>query len=164
MSKAFTRESDDAPDDSLSARPLSAILGGLPNYLTPRGAQRLRAELGKLLRQPDPRASSNATGTPGSRVTRLRQILATATVVPAPPDPAKIAFGARVRARNQRGEVPVYWIVGVEETDLDEDAISWQSPLAKALLGARVGSRVRTRLPAGEEEFEILEISYPGTE
>lgn len=53
-----------------------------------------------------------------------------------------------------------YRIVGVDETDLDRDWVSWRSPLAKALLNARLGQRVGFQTPAGEQELEITAIAY----
>ena len=51
-------------------------------------------------------------------------------------------------------------IVGVDETDIDRDWISWLSPLAKALLNSRVGDVLRVKLPAGEDQLSILSIEY----
>ncbi|HXG47406.1 MAG TPA: GreA/GreB family elongation factor [Methylomirabilota bacterium] len=50
--------------------------------------------------------------------------------------------------------------MGVDETDLDRNWVSWISPVARALLNGRVGERVRVRLPMGEEHFQITAISY----
>ncbi|MBI4660573.1 MAG: GreA/GreB family elongation factor [Verrucomicrobia bacterium] len=50
--------------------------------------------------------------------------------------------------------------VGIDETDIDRNWISWLSPIAKALLNARLGQGVRFKFPSGEEELEILSIVY----
>jgi transcription elongation factor GreB len=50
--------------------------------------------------------------------------------------------------------------VGVDEIDLDRGWVSWASPIAKALLNATLGQRVRFRFPSGEEQLEVLKISY----
>lgn len=155
MSKAFTREDDDAPESPAATRPLSAALGGVPNYLTPDGANRLRAELAEL----QPRAEAGDASV-APRAARLRQILASAIVVPPPPDPSKIAFGARVRVRDAQGADETYRLVGVDEIELHDDAMSWRSPLAKALVGARSGAKVRVRLPAGDTELVIVAVTY----
>ena len=63
-----------------------------------------------------------------------------------------------VRERN--GEAARYRIVGVDETDIDRGWVSWLSPIAKALLNARLGQRVRFRFPSGEAELEIVDIRY----
>jgi len=53
-----------------------------------------------------------------------------------------------------------YRIVGAYESDPAEGNISWFSPLAKALIGKRAGSRVTIKLPEGETELEILSVRY----
>jgi transcription elongation factor GreB len=53
-----------------------------------------------------------------------------------------------------------YRIVGVDETDIDRNWVSWLSPIAKALLNARVGQRVRFKFPSGEAELEIIRVAY----
>ena len=52
-------------------------------------------------------------------------------------------------------------IVGVDEADADAGRISWVAPVARALLGARVGDTRRLRTPAGAEEIEVVDIRYP---
>jgi transcription elongation factor GreB len=53
-----------------------------------------------------------------------------------------------------------YRIVGVDEADFDRGWISWCSPVARALLNARKGQRVRFQAPEGAHELDILEIEY----
>ena len=172
MSKAFTRESDDAPE--LPVRPLRAspLPPGAKNYLTPGGAVRLRAELDKLLQterpnvapdpetptEPDVRRRLQALD---DRIAELQRVLHTAEVVPAPASPyEQVRFGATVAVRERSGEESRYRIVGVDETDVDRGWVSWLSPIAKALLNARLGQRVRFRFPSGEAELEIVDIRY----
>ena len=52
-------------------------------------------------------------------------------------------------------------IVGVDEADAERGDISWVAPVARALLGARVGDLRRVRTPAGLEEMEVVAIAYP---
>ena len=98
------------------------------------------------------------------RVRFLRRRLERVQVV----DPARQArrdqvfFGATVTyAREDDTEVTVT-IVGVDEADTARGRISWISPVARALLGAREGGLVRVRTPAGTEEVEVVAIHYPG--
>jgi transcription elongation factor GreB len=95
------------------------------------------------------------------RIDHLQQSLGSAVVVnpPAVPD-HQVRFGATVTVRNQRGEASSYRIVGVDETDIDRDWVSWLSPIAKALLNARVGQLIRIKLPGGEEQLEIVGVAY----
>jgi transcription elongation factor GreB len=71
-----------------------------------------------------------------------------------------VRFGATVLVRGEDGAERRYRIVGVDETDPRRGAVSWRSPLAAALLGARVGDTVTLRSPRGDEEFEVVALSY----
>jgi len=168
VSKAFTRESDDAPEIPVRPRRVSPLPPGAKNYLTTSGAQRLRDELDRL-----EQVKRLTTGTAAEaqsarqfhaaeeRIEYLRESLRTAIVVPPPTVPEELVrFGATVTVRERNAQETRYRIVGVDETDIDRDWISWLSPIAKALLNARLGQRVRLRLPAGEKELEIVGINY----
>jgi transcription elongation factor GreB len=165
MSKAFTRESDDVVEPPLTPRPLS-VPGG-KNYLTPQGAQRLREELERLM-QPghSPKKEANDIAKRkqqivNQRILQLQQSLAAAVIVPPPAPPwEQVVFGATVTVRDQSGEKSQYRIVGIDETDLDRNWVSWSSPIARALLKARLGQRVQFRTPAGEQQWEIVGIGY----
>jgi transcription elongation factor GreB len=71
----------------------------------------------------------------------------------------QVFFGATVKIRTQ-AETKEITIVGVDEADPARGQVSWISPMAKALLKARGGDVVTLRSPAGEEQLEILEVSY----
>ncbi|MSU58094.1 MAG: transcription elongation factor GreB [Pedosphaera sp.] len=160
MSKAFTREDDDAPEPPPLPSLRSLLPPGAKNYLTPAGARRLQVELDQLLQQraPENKSPNHALD---QRVLRLQQSLATAVITPAPPPPwEQVRFGATVTVRNAAGEESRYRIVGVDETDLDRDWVSWLSPIAKALLNARLGEKVRFKFPSGEEQLEIVAITF----
>lgn len=169
MSKAFTRESDDAPELPSPARPASLLPPGARNYLTPDGARRLRDELDWLAQRERPALMLTAESADSKeklvalnrRIAQLEESLRTAVIVP-PPEPPwnQVRFGATVTVRDREGVEERFRIVGVDETDLDRDWVSWLSPIAKALLNARIGQRVRFRVPAGEREVEITEVSY----
>ncbi len=75
-----------------------------------------------------------------------------------------VRFGATVTVRRSDGSEDTYRIVGVDEIDLERSWVSWQSPIAKALLNARRGERVRFKFPSGEEELEIAGVSYEETD
>jgi transcription elongation factor GreB len=168
MSKAFTRESDDAPDHPV-LRQSSALPPGAKNYLTPGGARRMQEELEQLVQVERPRLA--ALGDAGDanrqllaldeRVLRLQDCLHSAVVVPPPAPPHDhVQFGATVTVRDGRGSEERYRIVGVDETDIDRGWVSWLSPIAKTRLNARLGQRVRFKFPSGEEELEIVAITY----
>jgi transcription elongation factor GreB len=54
-----------------------------------------------------------------------------------------------------------FTIVGEDESDGVASRIGWTSPMARALVGARVGDIVTVVLPAGERDYQLLEIDYP---
>lgn len=143
MSKAFTREDD--VKELAPIRPLPTLPPGVKNYITPEGEQNLRAEL--------------ARATSKEQAARLEQILSTITVAQITPA-AEARFGAIVKVKYPGGEVEDFRIVGINEIDLDRNFISWQSPLAKALTGAKAGDTISFRAPAGPQKLVILEVKY----
>jgi transcription elongation factor GreB len=168
MSKAFTRESDDLPDRSMLARRTSLLPPGAKNYLTSDGAQRLREEWERLIRKERPEVAAvhdddtkRRLQVLDQRIQYLEQSLRSAVVVPSPAAPwEQVRFGATVTVRERDSGESRYRIVGADETDLDCNWVSWLSPIAKALLNAKVGQRVRFKFPSGEKELEIVAITY----
>ncbi len=87
-----------------------------------------------------------------------------ATVVdPATQPRDEVRFGASVMIRDEHGKEHNFHIVGDDEADVAAGSISWASPLAKALTGAKVGDTVMWRRPAGASAVEIMTISYAMT-
>jgi transcription elongation factor GreB len=169
MSKAFTRESDDAPEPRPQPRLGSPLPPGTKNYVTAAGAKRFQDELNSLVETERPKIAalpeSDETRQKlralDQRILQLSQISQTAVITPPPEKPwEQVRFGATVTVRNSQGESETYRIVGVDETDIDRNWVSWLSPIAKALLNARVGQRVRFKFPSGEEQLEIVSIAY----
>jgi transcription elongation factor GreB len=130
VSRAFVKEDVDLPERSGRKRSASGLPPGATNYITARGAKHLRDELEKL----------RAANTASKRVAELEQILASVHIVD-PPDPASnsVVFGATVTVRDKKGRTETYTVVGVDELDLEPDAVSWISPTGKALLAADMG-------------------------
>jgi len=130
MSRAFVKEDVDLPERSGRKRSASGLPPGATNYITARGAKRLRDELQKL----------RAVNANSERIAELEQILASIHVVD-PPDPASnsVTFGATVTVKDKKGATETFTIVGVDELDFEGDAISWISPVGKALLNADMG-------------------------
>ena len=189
MSKAFTKESEQDDDDDIEdgASPLPV---GSKNYITPVGHQRLKDEFQYLLNKERPAVTSavswaakngdrseNADYQYGKK--RLREIdkrlrfltkrLDNAEVVdPAAPRDEEIAervfFGATVSYTNVRGEENTVTIVGIDELDMKRGYITWISPLARALMKARIGDAVVLRAPGGTEELEIVDVRYQSVE
>lgn len=151
MSKAFTK--DDRPDEPVVVRHRPPLPDGVPNYVTARGLQALRDQLGAI----EPTAPTAA-----ARRSELEQRIATAVVAEPPAARDEIRFGARATLRAQDGQTRQVQIVGVDEADPAAGLIAFVAPLARALLGRRVGDLATVRTPGGEEELEILAIDYAG--
>jgi transcription elongation factor GreB len=158
---------------------------GTPFYMTPAGAAALREELRKLWEEERPKVvevvswaaglgdrSENADYQYGKR--RLRQIdgrvrfirkrLEKVQIV----DPAaqtrrdQVFFGATVTYARASDDAEVtITIVGVDEAESSQGRISWVAPVARALLGAKVGDTRKLRTPSGAEEIEVVDIAYP---
>jgi transcription elongation factor GreB len=168
MSKAFTREDDDVPDVPLASQP-PPLPPGAKNYATERGARVLREELTGLLAVERPRVLSIGDATlrakelyaVDQRMRYLEASLRTAVTVPTPAKPWEVVrFGATVNVREANGRESSYRIVGVDEADFDRGWISWCSPVARALLNARKGQRVRFQTPEGSQQLDIVDIGY----
>jgi transcription elongation factor GreB len=180
MSKAFTKESDGEDEELV----LPAIPAGGKNYITPQGYARLRNELLELIDNERPKiveivhwAASNGDRSENGDYLygkkRLREIdrrirfltkrLEIAEVV----DPSlhagsdQIFFGATVTYMDEDGVERTITILGIDEADSRESQVSWVSPVARALLKARVGDEVQLPTPGGMRRLEVLEVQYP---
>lgn len=182
MNKAFVKESDHEDDDDLPQA--QALPAGTKNYMTPEGYERLRTELTQLMNVERPAvvqvvswAASNGDRSENGDYLygkkRLREIdrrmrfltkrLDIAEVVDpkAQPNRDQAFFGATVVYVDKAGEEHTVTIVGVDEAEPLAGKISWISPVARALIKAREGDTVVLRTPAGIDELDILEVSYP---
>lgn len=137
VSKAFTKEDDDAPVPAARKR---GVAVPEPNYLTASGLAALRAEA--------------AATTDPERARELADHLATAIVGP-DPEPGRVGFGSQVTVEDDHGKRATYRIVGAIEADPKSGAISWQSPIANALFDGQVGDSVE--LPRGDVEIVAIE-------
>jgi transcription elongation factor GreB len=163
MSRAFVKE--DRPDtEPLPDLPISPH----PNYVTPRGLAALRARLAGAqeelarLRAREDRLDRLPEKAAERDIRYLEARLASAIPVdPATQPRDEVAFAARVTVADAEGREASYRIVGEDEADAARGLIAPQAPLARALLGARVGDVVEWRKPSGTEELEILAIAYP---
>ena len=151
-------------------------------YVTPAGAQRLRAELEQLWREERPRVtqavaaaaaqgdrSENAEYIYGKRRLReidrrvrfLRRRLDGMVIVDQPPaDPDRVFFGAWVQLEAEDGRRTRYRVVGPDEFDMAPGYISMDSPLGKALLRRRMDEEVTVETPAGDRLYVIVSVEY----
>jgi transcription elongation factor GreB len=152
------------------------------NYITPEGFQKLKNEYAELLHKERPKVvetvawaasngdrSENADYQYGKK--RLREIdkrlhfllsrLESAEVVdPKSIKSDRVVFGATVTIQDESNQIYVYKIVGIDELDPSRGFLSWISPVAKALLGKKVGDVVTVMKPKSTEDFEIEKIEY----
>ena len=169
MSRAFVKEDNDLPEKPVAPRVPPPLPPGVKNLLTPEGERRLRSELARLADVERPRIACSGDEPRmkhelhvlDARIYYLQQCLHGAEIVRPPERPWEhVKFGATITVRERGGEEARYRIVGFHEADMEPDWISWRSPLARALLGAKLGQRVRFKIPSGEEELEVLSITY----
>lgn len=185
MSKAFVRDDgEDSDRDGADAPGAAPATPGGKNYITRHGYERLKFELAELMDVERPKvveivhwAASNGDRSENGdylygkkrlreidrRIRFLTQRLGLAEIV----DPAvhhggdQVFFGATVICLDDDGATTQVTILGVDEIDSIQGAISWVSPLAKALIKARVGDAVQVQTPGGPRNLEVVSVSYP---
>ena len=153
-------------------------------YITPGGLARIRAEYDQLFGIERPKIvevvswaaslgdrSENADYLYGKkrlreidrRLGHLSRIMKAAKVV----DPRsqtsrdQVRFGATVELADEDDNRRSLTIVGDDEADASAGRIGWSAPLARALIGAKIGDERIVRLPSGEKSYEVMEIRYP---
>ncbi len=141
MSRAFTKEREDAPEPEIVP---PARTG--PNYVTAAGLEQLRA---RLAAAEDPRERE-----------RLEHGIESAVVMEPPEDRSVVAFGATVVVADSSRKQQTYTIVGEDEMDVKAGKIGSTSPLAAALIGARAGDHVVWHRPAGDRKLTVKSITY----
>ena len=79
------------------------------------------------------------------------------------PEGDRVIFGSTVTIINTETDDEVtYKIVGDDEADVKSGMISYQSPIARALISKEIGDVVNVHTPGGEVEYEIDDVSYAG--
>lgn len=151
--------------------------------MTPEGQQKLRDELQRLKETEMPQvvqdiatardhgdlsenaeyhAAKERQGMLHARAKYIEDVLSRAEVI----DVSKLSgdtvkFGAKVTVLNiDTDEEATYMIVGPEESDLKVGRISVSSPMARGLMGKRVGDEATIHLPAGQRVYEIQDITF----
>lgn len=153
-------------------------------FITPQGFARIRAEYDQLFGTERPRLVETISWAAGNgdrsengdyiygrkrlreidrRLGYLAKVMKTAKVVDpgAQGDQGQVRFGATVELADEDDARRTLTLVGEDEADASAGHISWRSPMAKALIGARVGDERVVRLPAGEKSYEVMAIRYP---
>ena len=156
-----------------------------PRFITPQGFARIRAEYEQLFSAERPKlvdtiawAAANGDRSENGdyiygrkrlreidrRLSYLSKVMKSAKVV----DPARqeqrdtVRFGATVELADENDDRRIITLVGEDEADASSGQVSWAAPIARALVGARVGDERIVRLPAGEKSYEVMKIEYPG--
>jgi transcription elongation factor GreB len=155
-----------------------------PRFITPEGFARIRAEYDRLFAVERPKVvetvswaaslgdrSENADYLYGKRRLReidrrlahLARVMKAAKVVDPAGQPTRdqVRFGATAELADEEDNRRVITIVGDDEADASRGLVGWSAPLARALIGARVGDERIVRLPAGEKSYEVMAIRYP---
>jgi transcription elongation factor GreA len=153
--------------------------------MTRRGHDRLRAELERLKQVERPaitraiaearahgdlsenaeyHAAREKQGMTEARINDIEGKLATAEVIDPPTSGDRITFGSTVRLEDEDGKAVAYWIVGSEESEPARGRISVLAPLARTLIGKKVGDSVTVQLPGGKKTFSIHEANFPWPE
>ncbi|MCL6730563.1 transcription elongation factor GreB [Sphingomonas hankyongi] len=155
-----------------------------PRFITPQGFARVRAEYDELFGIERPKlvetiawAAANGDRSENGdyiygrkrlreidrRLAYLGKVMKTAKVV----DPSaqesrdQVRFGATVELADEDDNRRQLTLVGDDEADASSGKIGWSAPLARALIGAKVGDERIVRLPSGEKSYEVLRIAYP---
>ncbi len=158
--------------------------GRPPRFITPAGFATIRAEYETLFGSERPKLVDTIAWAAGNgdrsengdyiygrkrlreidrRLTYLAKVMKQAKVV----DPARqeqrdaIRFGATVELADEGDERRTLTLVGEDEADATHGRISWAAPIARALIGAKVGDERIVRLPSGEKSYEVMAIRYP---
>lgn len=168
MSRAFVKEQDEgAPDEGLPERQISDH----PNYVTPAGLRQLEQRVGELEErrlqllvavEDDDALAEEQLAFVDRDLRYYTKRLETAILVDLRRQPRRmVKFGAVVTVTEPGDERRTFTIVGEDEADLKLGKISYVSPLAEALMDARVGATVHWRRPKGDRDLVVEAIDYP---
>jgi transcription elongation factor GreB len=167
MSRAFVTERDgDDAEAGLAERPVSPH----PNYVTPAGLDALRRRADELRLARDALAAQPVDPTTGARLKLVERDLrwVAARVAGAiPVDPAgqprdEVRFGATVTVVDEDAVIRRFTIVGEDEAEPEAGKVSWVSPLARVVTGARIGDEGVWKRPTGDLALTVMAIEYPG--
>ena len=116
---------------------------------------------GDLSENAEYHAAREKQGFTEARIADLEGKLAGAEVIEPPTSGDRVTCGSTVRLEDEAGKEVVYQIVGSDESDPARGRISVLAPLARGLVGKKVGDQVVAQLPAGKKTFDILDANFP---
>jgi transcription elongation GreA/GreB family factor len=165
MSRAFVKENDlEHAGIDIPERPLSDE----PNYVTPNGLKLLNEKIDdleidrKILKQ---KKDDSITKQKIAMIERdiryyVARIESAILTTPKEEDHSIVLFGAKVTVEDEEGKLSTYEIVGEDEADIHQSKVSYLSPLAEALIGAKLNDEVTWEKPIGETYLTIQKIEY----
>jgi transcription elongation factor GreB len=182
MSKAFVKDDGGDEDDPLESEEASESVARGSAYITAEGFRALQEELQHLWKVERPKVthevavaaaqgdrSENAEYIYGKKRLReidrrirflTKRIDALTIVTHDKQQEGRVFFGAWVTVEDEEGTPSTYRLVGSDEIDLAKNVISVESPLARALLGKRVGDVVTVQRPKGPADYTVAKITY----
>lgn len=152
-------------------------------YITEEGLQKLKEELeqlvgverpaiskqiaeardkGDLSENAEYEAAKEAQGMLELKISKLKDIIANSRIIDGSKlDNKRIQILNKIKIRNTKNNSTMeYTIVSDSEADLKQGKIAVSTPIARGLIGKKVGDKVEIRVPSGVIPFEIMEISY----
>lgn len=166
MSRGFVKEEDQ--EETPLVPPRADLPEGVTNYITENGMVELLAEKQALI---DEKSAINAATEQEKRITQnfinakihlLDERISSAKIVALNEQPKdEIRFGATVKLKiGKSSKFQTYQIVGVDEADISKNKISFISPIAKILIGKKVGEQAILKLAKEDRVFEVMDIRY----
>ena len=164
MSRGFVKEDDlehagtDVPERQISVH---------PNYVTVKGyallekqANALELQRKMLAAKKEDQQAQQQLAIVNRDLRYVAARLESALLTRPDGDANQVLFGAKVTVEDENGNEQTYQIVGEDEADIKAGKVSWTSPLAKALIGQKVGESVVWARPAGNAMLAITAIKY----
>jgi transcription elongation factor GreB len=165
LSRAFVKENDlEHAGIDIPERPISDE----PNYVTPNGLKLLNTHIDGLEvereelknKKDDPIAKQKIAIIERDMRYYAARIESAILTVPESGDHSMVLFGAKVTVEDEDGKLSTYQIVGEDEADIHQSKVSYLSPLAEALIGAKLNDEVTWEKPMGDTYLTIQKIEY----
>ncbi|REG82269.1 GreA/GreB family elongation factor [Algoriphagus antarcticus] len=166
MSRGFVKEDDQ--EETPLIPPRAEVPNGVTNYITKNGMDELLAEKQELIDEKGAIEAATeqekriATNFINAKIHLLEERIATAKIVDLSEQPTdEVRFGATVTLKiGNSSNFQTYQIVGVDEADIAKNKISFISPIAKILIGKKIGEKAILKLAKEDRIFEVMEIRY----
>jgi transcription elongation factor GreB len=166
MSRGFVKEDDQ--EETPMVPPRADLPDGLTNYVTPKGMQELLAEKEALLDEREQLEATNekerriASNLIHAKVQLINDRISSAQIVDLSEQPKEeVRFGALISLKiGTAKQIQKYQIVGVDEADISKKKMAFNSPIARLLMGKKVGEKAVLQLAKENRVFEVVEIDY----